>query len=136
MLQMYYASLYLKVNGEIAGKLLGGVVKLRDDGEELIELVLDRVSWEELYDEIVNGKMAHYMFVGETFWKKRPFISGAGFYGEDIPKYFEDDVNKFTVAWVYRLNEYYTVNDVLKHAKADQAVQWFKERGMTACPLQ
>lgn len=136
MLQMYYASLYLKVNGEIAGKLLGGVVKLRDDGDDLVELVLDNVSWKELYDEIIDGKASHYMYVGNTFWKKRPYISASGFCSEDLPKYFEGDTSKFTIAWVYKLDKHYTVNSVLKHAKADQAVQWFKERGLSVCPLQ
>lgn len=136
MLQLYYKSIYL-VAGDKRFKLAHHSDYIRDDKLDDGEFLIQDATWSEMKQAVENGKLAHLMYVGETFWKKRPYISAAGYHLDvDVPKYFEDDETRFSVICVYVLDKHYTMNDVMKHARADQAVQWFKERGLAVCPMQ
>lgn len=136
MLQMYYASTYLLV-GDQRFKINRSSSFIRDDQLDEGEFLLKDATWGETKAKIENGELSSIMYSATTFWKKRPYISAAGYYcDDDIPKFFENEETRFSVVRVYVLDEYYTMEDVMKHASADQAVQWFKERGLSVCPLQ
>lgn len=136
MLQLYYKSIYLVVGGR-RFKLTQNSKVLRDDQLVDGDFLLHDASWTETKEAIDNGGLVHLMYAGRTFWKKRSYISASGyFYDDNIPKFFEDNTTRFSVVRVYVLDKHYTMNDVMKHAHADQAVQWFKERGLAVCPMQ
>ena len=136
MLQLYDKTIYLVV-GDRAIKLARHHNIIRDDEFVLDETPLENATWEQTKRAIENHQLSHLMYVGKTFWRKRPYISAVVCpLDGPAPKFFQDDSVRFSVYCIYVQDECYTMNDVIKHARADQAVQWFKERGMTVCPMQ
>lgn len=136
MLQLYNKEIYL-IAGDQHVRIMRCCNIVRDDNLSVEDIILRDATWEETRQAIESGRLDHLMYVGQTFWKKRPYISTVG-YNFDNPskKFFQDDSIRFTVGGIYLQNERCTMHDIIKYARADQAVQWFKERGLTICPLK
>ena len=134
MLQLYMKSIHLIVNNEHVALLSRSSNIVRDDQMPTEEWMVQDATWDEMWTLLESNKLP-VTYRSTTWPRKREYISAVGYYSNSyIPKYFRESNPVFSIVVVYVLNKYYTMEDVMKKATADQAVQWFKERGLAVCP--
>lgn len=96
------------------------------------ELLLDDVSFQEAYDYLRDNYISGARTC-TTFFKDKPKISLLYFNSID-GKYIKK-CEGFWLRAENRLRKNVTLDWILKHLEADQAIQYFKERGMEICPI-
>ena len=96
------------------------------------ELLLDNVSFQEAYDYLRN-KYISGAGTCTTFFKDKPKISLLYFNSID-GKYIKK-CEGFWLRAENRLRKNVTLDWILKHLEADQAIQYLTERGMRICPI-
>ena len=97
------------------------------------ELLLDDVSFQEAYDYLHN-KYISGARTCKTFFKGRPQLSLL--YFNTIDRKYIKKCKGFSLCAENRLRENVTLDWILKHLEADQAIQYLKERGMEICPIK
>ena len=95
------------------------------------ELLLDGVSFQEAYDYLRDNYISGARTC-TTFFKDKPRLSLVYFNTGDR-KYIKK-CKGFSLCAKNRLRENVTLDWILKHLEADQAIQYLKERGIEICP--
>ena len=93
------------------------------------ELLLDDVSFQEAYDYLHN-KYISGARTCKTIFKGRPQLSLL--YFNAIDRKYIKKCKGFSLCAGNRLRENVTLDWILKHLEADQAIQYLKERGLKA----
>ncbi len=103
-------------------------------GEDLpeTELLLDDVSFQEAYDYLRN-KYISGARTCRTIFKGRPKLSLL--YFNTIDRKYIKKCEGFWLRAENRLRENVTLDWILKHLEADQAIQYLTERGIGICPI-
>ena len=96
------------------------------------EFLLDDASFQETYDYLHENYISGARTC-RTIFKGRPQLSLLYFNASDR-KYIKK-CEGFCLRAENRLRENVTLDWVLKHLKADQAIQYLTERGMGICPI-
>lgn len=96
------------------------------------ELLLDGVSFQEAYDYLRDNYISGARTC-TTFFKDKPRLSLVYFNTGDR-KYIKK-CKWFCLLAKNRLRKNVTLDWILKHLEADQAIQYLKERGMEICPI-
>lgn len=96
------------------------------------ELLLDDVSFQEAYDYLHENYISGARTC-RTIFKGRPQLSLL--YFNTIDRKYIKKCEGFWLRAKNRLRENVTLDWILKHLEADQAIQYFKERGMEICPI-
>ena len=95
------------------------------------ELLLDDVSFQEAYDYLRDN----YIYGARpyrTFFKDKPRLSLL--YFKNIDRKYIKNCEGFWLRAENKLRKNVTLDWILKHLEADQAIQYLKERGMEICP--
>lgn len=95
------------------------------------ELLLDGVSFQEAYDYLRDNYISGARTC-TTFFKDKPRLSLVYFNTGDR-KYIKK-CKWFCLLAKNRLRKNVTLDWILKHLEADQAIQYLTERGMGICP--
>ena len=95
------------------------------------ELLLDDVSFQEAYDYLRDNYVSGARTC-RTFFKDKPQLSLLYFNSID-GKYIKK-CEWFCLLTENRLRENATLDWILKHLEANQAIQYLKERGVEICP--
>ena len=102
----------------------------KDDSEVQKEkIILDRCPFDKAFQEIYN----HYfngLYADETMFLHRPYIGVCGSCRSRGMKIFANDAHTISVKTIYREREYVSLDWIAKHLTAEQAVQYFKDRGV------
>ena len=104
---------------------------LRDD-QEAINQRLPTMTFAECYDFLQDHQLIGVRWCKDIF--KRPHIGIMYNWGYDTGKSYR----KFDTIDYRRVAEEcpnVTLASIFKHFPADQCIQYMKERGMTACPM-
>ena len=96
------------------------------------ELLLDNVSFQEAYDYLRDNYISGARTC-TTFFKDKPQLSLV--YFNTIDRKYIKKCEGFCLRAENRLRKNVTLDWILKHLEADQAIQYFKERGMEICPI-
>lgn len=96
------------------------------------ELLLDDVSFQEAYDYLRDNYISGARTC-KTFFKDKPQLSLL--YFNTIDRKYIKKCEGFCLRAENRLRENVTLDWILKHLKADQAIQYLTERGMGICPI-
>ena len=96
------------------------------------ELLLDDVSFQEAYDYLRDNYIS-WARTCTTFFKDKPQLSLLYFNSID-GKYIKK-CEWFCLLAENRLRKNVTLDWILKHLEADQAIQYLTERGMGICPI-
>ena len=96
------------------------------------KLLLDDVSFQEAYDYLRDNYISGARTC-TTFVKGKPQLSLLYFNASDR-KYIKK-CERFWLRAENRLRKNVTLDWILKHLEADQAIQYFKERGMEICQI-
>lgn len=97
------------------------------------ELLLDNVSFQEAYDYLRDNYISGARTC-TTFFKDKPRLSLVYFNTGDR-KYIKK-CKWFCLLAKNRLRKNVTLDWILKHLEADQAIQYLTERGMEICPIK
>ena len=95
------------------------------------ELLLDDVSFQEAYDYLRDNYISGARTC-RTVFKDKPKLSLLCFNASDR-KHIKK-CKGFSLRAENRLRKNVTIDWITKHLEADQAIQYFKERGMEICP--
>lgn len=99
----------------------------------------DCSSLKEWKDNIclIAGKTSFdAVYYGETFFKKRPYLSIRYRKDPNRPvKYFAGDFQHIAFCPIYVEIEHPTLGYIMKYSDAEKAIEYFKERGMNMCPI-
>lgn len=136
MLKGYHSTSYYRVDDDewmecgYAGEVL------RDDAEPESEVKLSDASWEDVMDYL-----SHHYLSGvsgnETLFRHRPYFETYHWpYDESRRRFYQGSFERFSYMRVFKEWPDCSLEWITKHATADQAIQYMKERGMTVCPLQ
>lgn len=109
----------------------------KEESEVKEELVLlDKCSFEDAMLKILDN-LSHFdgVYTDMTMFLHRPFIKVYGLFSSESTRLFAKDVRSFSYKVTYEEMEYVTLEWIMRHLKAEQAIQYFKERGMNVCPI-
>ena len=96
------------------------------------ELLLDGVSFQEAYDYLRDNYVSGARTC-TTFFKEKPQLSLL--YFNSIDRKCIKKCEWFCLLAKNRLRKNVTLDWILKHLEADQAIQYLTERGMGICPI-
>ena len=96
------------------------------------ELLLDDVSFQEAYDYLRDNYISGARTC-TTFFKDKPQLSLL--YFNTIDRKYIKKCEGFCLRAENRLRKNVTLDWILKHLEADQAIQYLTERGMGICPI-
>ena len=131
MLKIYDVLDYVSIDGANWRRV--GVTGYRVSEEELTEAFrLNNVSFDESYQFL---SYFHLDGIGTdvSFFRKKPIIWVKYRYACDTVSYRQFKTISYKMCYVERA--YVTLDWVMKNLSADQAIQYLKERGITACPI-
>ena len=97
------------------------------------ELLLDNVSFQEAYDYLRDNYISG-AGTCTTFFKDKPQLSLL--YFNSIDRKCIKKCEWFCLLVKNRLRKNVTLDWILKHLEADQAIQYLTERGMGICPIK
>lgn len=106
-----------------------------DESEVQEELVaLDRCTFDEAF-QIIPKLHLDGMYVGETLFNHRQYIEVHGYSTETQRRFYAKSVHTISYKYVFREREYVTLEWIMKHLSSEQAIHYFKERGISVCPI-
>ena len=131
MLKVFYERHYISVNDN-DWRLLGRTNEVIVDEEVEDQLVFENISFGECRKYIEKHSPLR-MYNSQTAILHKPLICFIdSWYLEPIRyKHFE----KISYKICYEEKENITMEYVLKHFPAEQGMQYFKERGLSVCPI-
>lgn len=134
MLKIYDPIYYISIDGgpwERLEDLFDTNWFVTDEDLPETELLLDDVSFQEAYDYLHENYISG-AGTRRTVFKGKPQLSLLYFSASDR-KYIKK-CEGFCLRAENRLRKNVTLDWILKHLEADQAIQYLKERGMGICP--
>ena len=138
MLKIYETHSLFQINHQkwercgVGGYCCKGESKVK---KELV--LLDKCSFEDAMLKILDNQ-SHFdgVYADMTMFLHRPFIeAGCGFFRSEYTRFFAKDVRSFSYKVIYEEMEDVTIEWIIQHLSAERAIQYFKERGMTVCPI-
>ena len=131
MLKVYNVHDYISIDGA-KWREIGFTGYIITDKELSEIVILDHVTFDETR-EYLDSNWIDGMRNQETFWRRKPIIEVR----------YQDawdwvDYRRFNIlSYKRKYKEWKDVSMewLMKHASADQLIQYLKERGITACPM-
>lgn len=131
MLKVYHIHDYVSIDGA-EWREVGGYGEKAIDGEAETEFRLDNTSFAEAYEYLTQHLLSG-LYIDTTFFRKKPIIQVLynDIFGWVEYRHFD------TISYKREYEEWKTVSLewIMKYLPADQAIQYLKERGITACPM-
>lgn len=108
----------------------------KDESEVQNELILlNKCDFTNARREICE-KHLDGVYSGETTFRHRPFIAVKRSYSTECEKFFAEDVHSFSYKIIYREMNDITLEWIARHLTTDEVIRYFKERGMSMCPIK
>lgn len=132
MLKVYRVDSYYKVDNEEWTRCGGTGYMIREETTDEVKIHLDKVAWGSVYEHAeLKG-----IYIGETFFRHRPYIGVSHSWSDDGRRFYQEDFKEFSYMDVYTEWDACSLEWIVKHASAEQTIQYMKERGMSVCPMQ
>lgn len=138
MLKIYKTHSLFQINRQGWERCGRGGYYCKEESEIKEELVLlNRCNFTEAVLEILD-KQPRFdgVYAGMTMFLHRPFIEVGEFYRSEYTRLFAKDVHSFSYKVISEEMRHVTLEWIMKHLSAEQAIQYFKERGMNVCPIK
>lgn len=130
MLKIYNVTDYVSVDGADWREVDCGYRVSDEEPSDII--TLDNASFDEAREYLSHHRLDG-VWNDRTWIRKKPtiYVSYRNAWDPVCYKHFN------TISYKTEYREWQTVSLdwVMKHLSADQCIQYFKERGMTACPI-
>lgn len=135
MIQIYDVHNYVSIDGkewcEIKTYLGNDWTIIYDEEDAVGGIVLDNVSFDRAYAYVINNYVDG-LRPSLAIFSQKPQI-GIRYIYEDEWKYIKS-CKSFSLKREFELRPI-TLEWIVKHLEADQAIQYLKERGMGICPM-
>lgn len=136
VLKGYHFTSFYKVDDEEWKECGYGGEALREDSDPEAEIKLDDASFEEVSDYL-NKHCLSGVSSGETIFRHRRYFEAWNWpYDESRRRFYQGSFERFSYMRVFKEWPDCSLEWITKHATADQAIQYMKERGMNVCPLK
>ena len=131
MLKVYRVYSCVSINGADWREVGRSGYKITD--EEIFDrIVLEQASFSETR-EYLSQKIVDGIWNDVTFFRHKPIIC-VHYSGAWDPIYYRKfDTISYKIVYVEHRNV--SMQWLMEHATADQAIQYLKERGITTCPM-
>lgn len=135
MLKIYCVQSFYQVNHQGWVRCGTDDYKCQDDGEaQEKQIIFERKHFNEAYD-LIERLRPDGLYCDTTLFG-RPYIGVDGWNCRTPQKLFPKSVYTLSYKLVYKEVKYATLDWISEHLTADEAIQYFKERGMTVCPIK
>ena len=131
MLKVYNVVSYVSVDGA-EWRSVGRPGHCCTDEDRDVNFLLDNASFAEAR-EYLNNNFLDGVYNGETFWIHKPTI--VVYYRDAWDGVAYKKFNTISYKNVYTEDKYVTFEWIIKHLSSEKAIQYLKERGITACPM-
>lgn len=102
-------------------------------------VIANAIDWELMRDrlESENADIYEGLYMAHTFFRRRPYIRAwhREWPEDSVCKLFPKDFKTISYRTTYKERRYVSVEWIFEHLHADDAIQYFKDRGMTICPI-
>lgn len=130
MLKVYTVKSYVSIN-EGDWQQVGRSGYIMTDNNPTEKVILNNATFDECY-KYVSQHPLDGIYLSSTLFKKKPII-----YIDD--RYFcehrYDHFNTISYKYVCEELKNVTLDCIMKKFSADKCIQYLKERGMSACPM-
>ena len=135
MLKIYQIHNYVSIDGSdyrrVVGSFLADCQCVALEDCEIKYALLNR-TFDDTYECLKSHKLDG-LWNDTTFWTRKPIIRVryADAYDDVVYRYFK------SISYIQTYEEWKDVSLewIINHLPADQAIQYLKERGITACPM-
>lgn len=131
MLKVYWVYNYISVDGADWRQVGHSKYTIVDEEPET-ELILDNASFDEVYAYLTQNPL-NGLYDDTTLFKKKPKIQVS--YSDAWDAVFYRSFNTLSYKKVYEEMKNVTMSWLMEHTSADEFIQYLKERGITACPM-
>lgn len=134
MLKVYKMRYYVSIDNEKWFEVDDGYYPyiLRDDKEPTVCNIINNMTFEECYELLQNNGLCGLKYDKTIFNKKRIIVMRSWSYDQ---WYAYKDFKTISYKCVFVEFPKMTLSEIFKHFPADQCIQYLKERGITACPM-
>ena len=130
MLKVYTRKYYVSINNKEWEQVWWERDMMKDNPPSE-SIVVDQMSFNEFYNLLQNDSMNHIQ-AGKTLFRKRPKITIEYDY-DRIKRYTHFDIISCKVTYEEIKNP--TLYSIMRCFPAELVIQYLKERGITACPM-
>ena len=130
MLKVYTVKSYVSINGEDWWHIgCDGHIITDDNPTE--KILLDNATFDECFEYIKDHHLDG-IYLDYTLFRNKPII----YIGKTFPDPLRyDHFDTISYKYVYKEWENVSLNYIMEHFSADKCIQYLKERGMSACPM-
>lgn len=132
MLKVYVVESYYRVDDEAWERCSRTRHLVHEETTGEGKVYYDKASWDEVYE---RNRLAD-VWTGRSLIRRRPYIEVSRGWPNDSRRFYKGDFKEFSYMDVYTEWKTCPLEWIMKHASADQTIQYMKERGMTVCPMQ
>lgn len=133
MLKVYYEKTYVSLDGEDWLRI-GGVDEVIIDEKDFVndKTIFEDISFDECFEFLCKNSIWG-LSRDYTVFKKRPVVC--------VKPSFEFEPHRYTYfdtiscKSIYEEKTNVNLKYVIERFPAEQAIQWFKERGINTCPI-
>ena len=110
----------------------------KDESEVCEEVViLDKMRFYRTLEAIASNPNGYDgMFVGQTLFRHRPYIEINTPHCLEYERYYAKDAHTISYKLIFREKKDVTLEWIMEHLSAEKAIPYFKERGMSICPIK
>lgn len=131
MLKVYEVYNYVSIDGA-DWRRVGRIGYSATDEEIESQLVLDNLSFDEVREYLSKHALIG-LYNGSTFWRNKPQV--AVYYSDAFDTVWYKRFKTLSYKYEFKELKDVSLEWIMKHLSADQAIQYLKERGITACPM-
>lgn len=111
----------------------------KEEREVIPEILLaDHLNWQDmkrLIEAAPSGILDGFE-IKKTFFFKRPYISvSVGWWPNEIGRLYQNNPHTISYRVLRKENTSISMEWILENLPADKAIQYFKDRGMSVCPI-
>ncbi len=130
MLKVYTITSYVSIDGGDWFSVGAPGYTVRDN-DPVENIFFENFTLEQCY-EYLQEKSLDGIWPSKTFFRKKPMLYiGDGYFTSSA--YYS--LNTISYKYVYTEWESVSLDWIMRHASADQCIQYLKERGITTCPI-
>lgn len=131
MLKVYTVDSFVSIDSD-AWKSIGTIgYKMKDDMDGVSEKIwFENITFKQCF-ELLETESFDGIYKDYTLFRNRPLISIRTL---DYDRRYET-FNSISYKDVYKEDSSVSLDWIMKHCSAEQAIQYLKERGITACPI-
>ena len=138
MLKIYDVRSMFKINRQ-EWDVCGNLGWICEDESEICKevVILDKMRFYRALETIAaNPNDYKGMSAGQTFFQHRPYIEISNPRYLECERYYAKDAHTISYKLVCQEKECVTLEWIMGHLSAEKAIQYFKERGMSICPIK